>query len=68
MDSQIEWVIPLAEVADSDETFTSGKAAKLAQLARAGFYVSSEYLGIVTVGAPEFDLEDVSFAASEEMQ
>ena len=33
------WVIPLAEAVASDEQFIGGKAAKLAQLARAGFRV-----------------------------
>jgi pyruvate,water dikinase len=39
VDSNVEWVIPLAKAADVDEGLIGGKAAKLAQLARAGFQV-----------------------------
>ncbi|MGD8791919.1 MAG: PEP/pyruvate-binding domain-containing protein [Anaerolineae bacterium] len=39
MDTSVDWVIPLALAADCDERWIGGKAAKLAQLARAGFRV-----------------------------
>jgi phosphohistidine swiveling domain-containing protein len=39
VDTGIDWVIPLAQAADWDERLIGGKAAKLAQLARAGFRV-----------------------------
>ncbi|NIO72708.1 MAG: hypothetical protein GTN71_27735 [Anaerolineae bacterium] len=60
MDSQIEWVIPLAEAADSDERFIGGKAAKLAQLARAGFRVPDGFC--ITTAAYEHFLEEGNLA------
>ena len=39
MDPGDRWVVPLAEATSSDERFIGGKAAKLAQLAQAGFRV-----------------------------
>ena len=60
MDSRIEWVIPLAEAADSDERFIGGKAAKLAQLARAGFRVPDGFC--ITAAAYEHFLEEGNLA------
>jgi pyruvate,water dikinase len=37
------WIIPLAEAADSDQHLVGGKAAKLAQLRRAGFRVPNGF-------------------------
>lgn len=39
MDPGVGWVIPLAEAVACDERFVGGKAAKLAELAQAGFRV-----------------------------
>jgi phosphohistidine swiveling domain-containing protein len=44
VDPSVGWVVPLAEAAECDERFIGGKAAKLAQLAQAGFRVPNGFL------------------------
>jgi phosphohistidine swiveling domain-containing protein len=39
VDTGVGWVIPLAQATDNDDRWIGGKAAKLAQLAQAGFRV-----------------------------
>ena len=56
MDPRIEWVIPLAEAADFDERFIGGKAAKLAQLAQAGFRIPNGFC--ITTAAYEHFLQE----------
>ncbi|HSR34760.1 MAG TPA: PEP/pyruvate-binding domain-containing protein, partial [Anaerolineae bacterium] len=56
MDSGVEWVIPLARAADCDERLIGGKAAKLAQLAQAGFHVPDGFF--VTTRAYEDFVEN----------
>lgn len=66
MDPGVGWIVLLKEAVDYDDRSIGGKAAKLAQLDGAvelleeGEIVTVDgYLGIVTVGAPTFDLEEV---------
>jgi phosphohistidine swiveling domain-containing protein len=51
VDTGVGWVIPLAQAADNDERLIGGKAAKLAQLAQAGFRVPAGF--IITTWAYE---------------
>ncbi len=51
MDPHADWVIPLEQAVPGDEGLVGGKAAKLAQLARAGFRVPAGFF--VTVQAYE---------------
>ena len=55
MDTGVGWVIPLAQAADCDERWIGGKAAKLAQLARAGFRVPDGF--VITTRAYEHLVE-----------
>ncbi len=60
MDPGAGWVIPLNEAVDCDERWIGGKAAKLAQLARAGFRVPAGFL--VTTQAYEYFVETQGLA------
>jgi pyruvate,water dikinase len=60
MDSGFNWAITLAEAADTDERFIGGKAAKLAQLTRAGFRVPRGFC--VTTAAYERFLREQRLA------
>jgi phosphoenolpyruvate synthase/pyruvate phosphate dikinase len=55
VDPGVGWVIPLAQAADLDEGLIGGKAAKLAQLAQAGFRVPSGFF--ITTHAYEHFVE-----------
>jgi phosphohistidine swiveling domain-containing protein len=55
VDSRADWVIPLEHAVPGDEGLVGGKAAKLAQLARAGFRVPAGFF--VTVRAYEHFVE-----------
>jgi pyruvate,water dikinase len=54
------WVIPLTEAANRDERFIGGKAAKLAQLARAGFRVPGGFF--ITTQAYQYFVEGQDLA------
>jgi len=56
VDTGVGWVIPLAQAANNDERWIGGKAAKLAQLARAGFRVPTGF--IITTRAYEHFVSD----------
>ena len=56
MDPGVGWVIPLKEAAECDERLIGGKAAKLAQLAQAGFRVPDGFF--ITTKAYEYFLEE----------
>jgi phosphohistidine swiveling domain-containing protein len=56
----VEWVIPLTQAADCDERWIGGKAAKLAQLARAGFRVPPGF--VITSRAYEHLIETQDLA------
>ncbi len=60
MDSPFRWIVPLAEAADWDEREIGGKAAKLAQLARAGFRVPDGFS--ITTQAYEHFIESQDLA------
>ena len=60
MDTGVGWVIPLAQAADNDERLIGGKAAKLAQLTRAGFRVPAGF--IITTRAYEQFVEGQNLA------
>jgi len=60
VDPGVRWVIPLAQAADWDERFIGGKAAKLAQLARAGFRVPDGFF--ITTQAYEHFVEGQNLA------
>ena len=60
MDTGVGWVIPLAQAADCDERLIGGKAAKLAQLARAGFRVPAGFF--ITTRAYEHFVEGQNLA------
>jgi pyruvate,water dikinase len=55
VDTGVGWVIPLAQAADCDERRIGGKAAKLAQLARAGFRTPDGF--VITTHAYEHWVE-----------
>lgn len=55
MGTGIEWLIPLAQAADCDERWIGGKAAKLAQLTRAGFRIPNGF--VITTHAYEHWVE-----------
>ena len=44
MDPNVGWVVPLTEAVDCEDRLIGGKAAKLAQLAQAGFRVPQGFL------------------------
>jgi phosphoenolpyruvate synthase/pyruvate phosphate dikinase len=56
VDTGVGWVIPLAQAADCDERLIGGRAAKLAQLAQAGFRVPAGFF--TTTCAHEHFVED----------
>lgn len=60
MDPGVRWVIPFAEGAGWDERFIGGKAAKLAQLAQAGFRVPDGFF--ITAQAYESFVEGQNLA------
>jgi phosphohistidine swiveling domain-containing protein len=60
VDTGVGWVIPLAQAADNDERLIGGKAAKLAQLAQAGFRVPAGF--IITTRAYEQFVEGQNLA------
>jgi phosphohistidine swiveling domain-containing protein len=60
VDTGVGWVIPLAQAADCDERLIGGKAAKLAQLARAGFRVPTGFF--ITTRAYEQFVEGQNLA------
>ncbi|MBN1137656.1 MAG: PEP/pyruvate-binding domain-containing protein, partial [Anaerolineae bacterium] len=60
MDTGVGWVIPLAQAADNDERWIGGKAAKLAQLAQAGFRVPDGFF--ITTRAYEHFVEEEDLA------
>ena len=66
MDTDVGWVIPLIEAADCDERLIGGKAAKLAQLARAGFRVPDGFL--ITTHAYEHFVEGQNLARLVRME
>jgi pyruvate,water dikinase len=66
VDPSVRWVIPLAEAAECDERFIGGKAAKLAQLAQAGFRVPDGFL--ITTEAYESFVEGQKLARRIRME
>jgi phosphohistidine swiveling domain-containing protein len=66
VDTDVGWVIPLIEAADCDERLIGGKAAKLAQLARAGFRVPDGFL--ITTHAYEHFVEGQNLARLVRME
>ncbi len=66
MDSGSRWVIPLTQATADDEGLVGGKAAKLAQLARAGFRVPGGFF--VTVQAYEHFVESQGLARLVRME
>jgi phosphohistidine swiveling domain-containing protein len=60
VDPGVGWVIPLAQAADCDERLVGGKAAKLAQLAQAGFRVPGGFF--ITTQAYEAFVERQNLA------
>ena len=60
MDPGVPWVVPLKKAVDIDERLIGGKAAKLAQLARAGFRVPRGF-SITTMAYEHFlDTHDLA--------
>jgi phosphohistidine swiveling domain-containing protein len=66
VDSAIEWVTPLAQAASVDERWVGGKAAKLAQLAQAGYRVADGFC-ITTIAYEQF-LEQTSLTRAIRME
>ncbi|MGC9332716.1 MAG: PEP/pyruvate-binding domain-containing protein, partial [Anaerolineae bacterium] len=60
MDTGVGWVIRLAQAADCDESLIGGKAAKLAQLSRAGFRVPDGFF--ITTDAYEHFVKEKDLA------
>jgi phosphohistidine swiveling domain-containing protein len=60
VDTNVGWVIPLTEAADCDESLIGGKAAKLAQLTRAGFRVPDGFF--ITTHAYEHFVKEKDLA------
>ena len=60
MDPGVGWVVPLREAAECEERSIGGKAAKLAQLAQAGFRVPGGFS--ITTKAYEYFLENQDLA------
>jgi phosphohistidine swiveling domain-containing protein len=58
MDPAIPWIVPLTEAAGADERLLGGKAAKLAQLAGAGFRVPPGFC--ITTSAYEHFLHEAA--------
>ena len=60
MDPGVGWVVPLREAVECEERSIGGKAAKLAQLAQAGFRVPGGFF--ITTKAYEYFLENQDLA------
>jgi phosphohistidine swiveling domain-containing protein len=60
VDTNVGWVIRLAQAADCDESLIGGKAAKLAQLTRAGFRVPDGFF--ITTHAYEHFVKEKDLA------
>jgi phosphohistidine swiveling domain-containing protein len=60
VDTGVGWVVPLREAVECEERWIGGKAAKLAQLAQAGYRVPGGFF--ITTKAYEYFLEDQDLA------